>query len=335
MTEGDATGADRTDATEPEDAIGQPDTSKTATAAEVSRPKVVLPPRPFDAEDAAPVDDTVADATAAKTPAEDVLAEPEVILDDAAPDDADPFEELSALPTLLEALLFVADHPVEEAYLARALEVTPQRIAGALETLARDLREGSRGIRLLRGPEGVVLVSAPEAAQHVERFLGLEQSRKLSTAALETLAIIAYRQPITRGQIDLIRGVSSDGAVQTLRARGLIEAAGTALGPGRPTLFRTSQRFLEHFGLERTGQLPPLPEEVDMPLSEIGAQLGLGEEAIAAAFAAVEAEPGAEEHDPAPEEVAAAAALELPGDAAALAEAAEQAFSHASGRDED
>ena len=126
-----------------------------------------------------------------------------------------------------------------------------------------------------------------------------------------------------------MRGVSSDGAVQTLRARGLIEPAGYANGPGRPTLFRTTQRFLQHFGLERTGQLPPLPEEIDLPLSEIGAQLGLDEQAIADALAEVvvdtdlETELSAEEQD-------AAAALELPADASALASAAEQAFANAS-----
>ena len=288
-------------------------------------PRPMTPPRPFDAD---PAPDEPVALGAPEVPTPEVLADPPVD-ETIAPGAPEAFEDLTQLPLLLEALLFVADHPVDEAYLARALEVSPQRVMRALDELGDVLRDSMRGVRLQRGPEGVLLVSAPEAAAPVERFLGLELSRRLSTAALETLAIIAYKQPVTRGQIDGVRGVSSDGAVQTLRARGLIEPAGYANGPGRPTLFRTTQRFLQHFGLERTGQLPPLPEEIDLPLSEIGAQLGLDEQAIANALAEVvvdtelDVEPSAEEQD-------AAAALELPADASALASAAEQAFANAS-----
>lgn len=290
-------------------------------ARDSAAPRPMAPPRPFDADPApefSPVPEEVPDGTASEA------VDDTPVVEAVAPDAPEAFEDLRQLPLLLEALLFVADHPVEEAYLARALEVSPQRVTRALDELGDSLREAGRGIRVQRGPEGVLLVSAPEAAGPVERFLGLELSRRLSTAALETLAIIAYRQPVTRGQIDGVRGVSSDGAVQTLRARGLIEPAGYANGPGRPTLFRTTQRFLQHFGLERTGQLPPLPEEVDLPLSEIGAQLGLEEQAIAAALA--DPEPDVE---PTPEDQDAAIAVELPADAGALASAAEQAFAHA------
>ena len=299
-------------------------TEATGPAASDGTPRAMTPPRPFDA-DPTPEVASVAEETAdtADIAAPDTLdSVPEI--EAVAPDAPEAFEDLRQLPLLLEALLFVADHPVEEAYLARALEVSLQRVTSALDELGDSLRESGRGVRVQRGPEGVVLVSAPEAAGPVERFLGLELNRRLSTAALETLAIIAYRQPVTRGQIDGVRGVSSDGAVQTLRARGLIEPAGYANGPGRPTLFRTTQRFLQHFGLERTGQLPPLPEEVDLPLSEIGAQLGLEEQAIIAAFA--EPEPDLE---PTVDDVDAAAAIDLPADAIALASAAEQAFSNA------
>lgn len=295
-------------------------TDATGSAArDGAAPRAMAPPRPFDA---GPAPETAPDRenAAGETPA--TLGDaPEA---EAAPDAPGAFEDLRQLPSLLEALLFVAGHPVEEAYLARALDVTPQRVLRALDELGDALREAGRGVRVQRGPEGVLLVSAPEAAAPVERFLGLELGRRLSTAALETLAIIAYKQPVTRGQIDGVRGVSSDGAVQTLRARGLIEPAGYANGPGRPTLFRTTQRFLQHFGLERTGQLPALPEEVGLPLSEIGAQLGLDEQAIANALAEVGAGAG-----PAAGGQDAAAALDLPADAAALASAAEQAFAHA------
>jgi segregation and condensation protein B len=131
-------------------------------------------------------------------------------------------------------------------------------------------------VRLQRGPDGAQLVTAPESAAHVEYFLGMEAARRLSTAALETLAIVAYRQPVTRGTIETIRGVSSDAAVATLRARGLIAEGGRAEGPGRPVLWVTTQRFLHHFGLERPSDLPPLPADIELPAEDAGAQLELG-----------------------------------------------------------
>src|SRR5688572_8404524 len=170
---------------------------------------------------------------------------------------APPVEQLQPL---LEALLFVADGPVEESALARALGVTRRQLEAPLTALAESLRE--RGLRLQRGPDGVQLVTAPAAAAYIEHFLGLESARKLSSAALETLAIVAYRQPVTRAMLEAIRGVNCDGAVDTLRARGLVDVAGRAEGPGRPALFATTQKFLEYFGLERPEDLPALPPEV-------------------------------------------------------------------------
>lgn len=238
-------------------------------------PRVMAPPRAFD-DEAADADVEVEPEPTAASSAE-VLADAVVVAEGVEPEEPAAFEDLAALPALIEALLFVADHPIDAAYLARAVEVSGARVESALDALAESLRESNRGIRLQRGPEGAMLVSAPEAAAQVERFLGLEANRRLSTAALETLAIIAYRQPVTRGQVDAVRGVSSDGAIATLRARDLIESAGHAAGPGRPMLFRTTQRFLEHFGLERPGQLPALPDDIDLLPAEISAQLGLDE----------------------------------------------------------
>ena len=186
-----------------------------------------------------------------------------------------PFDEPTAeeLPALLEALLFVADGPVPEPALARALGVTPGRARRAL----REVREGldGRGVRLQWGPEGVQLVTAPEAAAAVEHFLGLESARRLSTAALEALAVIAYRQPVTRAAVEAIRGASSDGVLATLRARGLVERVGRAEGPGRPVLYGTTQRFLEHFGLERADHLPGLDELAELLGLDDGVQHAL------------------------------------------------------------
>ncbi len=207
-----------------------------------------------DGEPAA-TDDQMADAPADERPAEDATADLETEPDvEAAP--------VEALPSLIEALLFVSDGPVEVRSLARALKVSVWTLEPALEELRTRL-EG-RGLILQTGPEGAQLVTAPQAAQYVEAFLGLEQHRRLSNAALETLAIVAYRQPVTRATIESIRGVSSDGAMQTLRARGLIEEAGRSTSPGRPTLFVTTQRFLEHFGLNGPQDLPELGD-IELP----------------------------------------------------------------------
>jgi len=161
-----------------------------------------------------------------------------------------------ALDARVEALLFVAAEPPTVAQLARALEVPAEAIEEALRTLADRLRE--RGLRLQRQGDRVQLVTAPEAAEDVRRFLGLSGGPRLSTAALETLAIIAYRQPITRAEIEAIRGVNCDGVLRTLLARGLIEEVGRAEGPGRPILYGTTMLFLQHFGLRSLADLPPL-----------------------------------------------------------------------------
>jgi segregation and condensation protein B len=206
----------------------------------------------------------------------DVTAAEDEPVTDGRGADAPPAPSDEQLPQRIEALLFVSDGGVDEGVLARALGVTRRRLDRALDALAEALREHGRGVRLQRGPEGAQLVTAPEAAAYVEYFLGLESARRLSTAALETLAIIAYRHPVTRGTIEGIRGVSSDAAIATLRARGLIADGGRAEGPGRPVLWVTTQRFLQHFGLERPEDLPPLPEGVDLPDEPAGAQLSLG-----------------------------------------------------------
>ena len=161
------------------------------------------------------------------------------------------------LPAMIESLLFVADEPIEIGTLARSLGVTRQRVEKTLEALAADV--DGRGLLVQRQGDRVQLVTAPDAAPYIEQFLEVDYGR-LSRAALETLAIIAYRQPITRAGIEAVRGVNSDQAVATLLARGLIEEVGRAPGPGRPVLFGTTMRFLEYFGLRRPEDLPPLPE---------------------------------------------------------------------------
>jgi len=164
--------------------------------------------------------------------------------------------EPEQLVPILEAVLFVADAPIEIAALARTINAPRGEVSDALDELAEACRD--RGVRLQRTGDLVQLVSAPRTAAWVERFLGLEHP-PLTNASLETLAIIAYRQPMTRAGIEAVRGVDCDGPIRTLMARGLIEEVGRAPVIGRPTLFATTVRFLEYFGLERPGDLPPLP----------------------------------------------------------------------------
>lgn len=159
----------------------------------------------------------------------------------------------------LEAILFVADAPVELDALARAVGGTIEHVEAGLDTLEEAL--AARGVRLQRARGRVRMVTAPEYAAAVERFLGLDLSTKLSKAALETLAIIAYRQPITRAEIDEIRGVQSSGVLRTLLARELIEEVGRLDTVGHPILYGTTFRFLEYFGLKSLDDLPPLDSE--------------------------------------------------------------------------
>jgi segregation and condensation protein B len=165
--------------------------------------------------------------------------------------------EPEELLPILEAVLFVADAPIDIAALARTVNAPRQEVVDRLEELGEACRD--RGVRLQRTGDLVQLVSAPQTAAYVERFLGLEHP-PLTNASLETLAIIAYRQPLTRAGVESVRGVDCDGPIRTLMARGLIEEVGRAPVVGRPTLFGTTVRFLEYFGLEKPDDLPPLPQ---------------------------------------------------------------------------
>ena len=165
------------------------------------------------------------------------------------------------LSVKLEAILFVAAEPVTTAQLSAALDVAPSVIERGLNEL--DSALAARGLRLQRNAGRFQLTTAPQLAQVIERFLGLEATTHLSRAALETLAIIAYQQPVTRPQIDSIRGVNSDSMMKSLLHKGLILESGRADGPGRPILYSTTPEFLQHFGLNSILEMPSLakPEE--------------------------------------------------------------------------
>ncbi len=162
-------------------------------------------------------------------------------------------EEIT-VAALVESILFVSSGPVPVSRLAKALAVSTAVIKNALKELETAYQ--TRGLRLQWSSSAVQLTTAPAASSVIEHFLGLEVTTRLSQAALEVLAIIAYMQPVTRPQIDQIRGVNSDGALRTLLSKGLIEEIGRMETPGRPILYGTTPDFLQHFGLTMIEELP-------------------------------------------------------------------------------
>lgn len=162
----------------------------------------------------------------------------------------------------LEAVLFVTEHPVPTRELAEVLEVPASRVDELLSELDRQLRARDAGLVLKSAAGGWRLYSHPDAYPYLERFSSSATARKLSPAALETLAVIAYRQPVSRGQVSEIRGVDSDSAVRTLERLGLVEEKERLSVAGNPAVYRTTDQFLEKLGLNDLSELPPLADHV-------------------------------------------------------------------------
>ncbi|GAC1519049.1 MAG: SMC-Scp complex subunit ScpB [Chloroflexota bacterium] len=163
-----------------------------------------------------------------------------------------------ALISAIESILFVAGGPVKVAVLAAATNASPARVDAALARLSV---RPSHGIRLQRHDRSAQLVTDPANVEAVQRFLGTAKPPPLSRATLETLTVVAYRQPVTRAEIEALRGANSDRAVQTLLARDLIEERGNRPTLGRPTEYGTSAGFLHYFGLSSLDDLPALEQE--------------------------------------------------------------------------
>jgi segregation and condensation protein B len=164
------------------------------------------------------------------------------------------------LESAIEALLFVSDEPVSVLTLSEMIEAEVSDIERALECIAESLEQRSSGIRLKEVSGGWRLYTAPEYHEMLERYVLSWDTRRLSQAALETLAIIAYGQPITRLGISSIRGVNSDSSVNSLVEKGLVRESGQADAPGYPMTYSTTRKFLERFGLRDTGDLPPIED---------------------------------------------------------------------------
>lgn len=162
----------------------------------------------------------------------------------------------------LEALLMVAEDPAAPRLLAQLLETSTTVIEQCCEQLAADYRAARRGFVLVRVAGGWRFQSAPELSAYVERFVLEGQTARLSAAALETLAIVAYRQPVSRAQVAAVRGVNVDGVMRTLQVRGYIGEVARDPGPGQAALFGTTPAFLEKLGLDSLDDLPPLGDFV-------------------------------------------------------------------------
>ncbi len=165
------------------------------------------------------------------------------------------------LGAFFEALLFIAERPLTTAELGELGGVPGPHAEAALAALAADLEDAGRGLRLQRMDDAWQLVTAPEVGQRLAAYAAREEAR-LSPAALEALAVVAYRQPCTRGEVERVRGVDSDYVLRSLLHRRLIAEVGRRDTPGRPILYGTTFTFMERFGLTSLEELPPLPSEV-------------------------------------------------------------------------
>ena len=172
------------------------------------------------------------------------------------------------LPCAIEAILFVAGEPVNVSELAHALDMTVSELSPVLDEMKAGYDREQRGLKLNRFGMSVQLATRPDYAPYIERLLQPVQKQSLTQAAMETLSIIAYRQPITKAEIEAVRGVKCDYSVTSLMNKGLIEEVGRRESLGRPILYGTTEQFLSHFGIETLDDLPaleipepPLPEQ--------------------------------------------------------------------------
>jgi segregation and condensation protein B len=165
----------------------------------------------------------------------------------------------------IEAILMVAEEPVDPQLLGQLLEMSPAKVEALCAELATAYENDDRGFVLVRVAGGYRFQSHPDLAPYVERFVLEGQSARLSAAALETMAIVAYKQPVSRAQVSAIRGVNADAVMRTLQQRGYIDEVARDPGPGQAVLYGTTTSFLERLGLDSVDDLPPLGEFVPGP----------------------------------------------------------------------
>lgn len=180
----------------------------------------------------------------------------------------------------IEGILFAAGESVKTAKLAVVLDKTVDEVTEAVEELRAEYDRDKRGFTIIEISDGYQISSRPDYYKYIREILGEQRNQPLSNAAMEALAIIAYKQPVTRGMIEKVRGVNSDGCVSRLYERGLIEEAGRLDAPGRPVLYKTTDTFLRCFGLRTPRDLPPIDFKNTMPeLADTGEQLTIVDDA--------------------------------------------------------
>ena len=221
-------------------------------------------------EESIEVRDPVGEPTASLDAVE---VEPEVgqdVITEMSAPAADPaLSDMRALKGILEALLFVTAEPIPVTlFLALLGAVTKQDVDQALASLAQDYEQEGRGLQLAEVAGGYRIVTKAEFAPWLKRLEKVKSPSKLSRSALESLAIIAYKQPIVRAEVEQIRGVETSGVIRTLLERKLVRIVGRKEEPGRPIMYGTTKFFLEHFGLRDLSQLPPLREFKELGESE-------------------------------------------------------------------
>lgn len=176
-------------------------------------------------------------------------------------------KELSLMDKI-EGLLFVAPGPVTISQISSSLEITHNEVEKVIEGLSARYEE-SGGLCVQNHKGKIQITTKPGLGPEIEKFLGLQATSKLSKAGIETLAIIAYKQPITRPRLDDVRGVNSDGVIKSLLSKGLIEELGRGEGPGRPIIYGTTTEFLQYFGMASLADLPPLGIDTKNEAQEI------------------------------------------------------------------
>ncbi|MFC7371190.1 SMC-Scp complex subunit ScpB [Fictibacillus iocasae] len=180
----------------------------------------------------------------------------------------------AAIKGAVEGLIFVSgEDGIDRKQIAQVLEISLQETGHYIESLKEEYEKADRGMRIAEYAGSLQFVTKAEHAVYYERLIKSPQHSGLSQAALETLAIIAYKQPITRSEIEEIRGVKTEKPLQTLQAKSLVKETGRAEGTGRAILYGTTKTFLDHFGLKTIDDLPPLPDSVKTEEEEEAADL--------------------------------------------------------------
>lgn len=177
--------------------------------------------------------------------------------------------DITQLKSAIESLLFINERPIELVELVEILEADKKEVVSALEELRKDYQQRNSGVCIVLIAGGYQMCSTPENEVWVKKMYQERNKQKLSTASLETLAIIAYKQPITRIEIEAIRGVNVDGVARKLTDLGLIKIGGRKDVIGKPFLYITTRKFLEYFGINSLKDLPKLEEFANLPSSEM------------------------------------------------------------------